>query len=122
MNSDADLFADILEYREALAALKEFGQGFEVKVARVWTYTDAPVYVARIGAWTPSSLSNAATKQWTADGSGRHLLEAVRRAVSAAHKEQAERAAMDDLRVRIQNLSGGPTPAGAASEEPGKAP
>ena len=48
MSNDADLFADILEYRDVLAAIKEFGPGYNVAVERRWVLIGEVTYVVTI--------------------------------------------------------------------------
>jgi hypothetical protein len=73
---NAELFAELIEYREAMSALKEFGSGFFVSVERHWPKSGTPYYVAII------TESGADPTQ----GTHENLLEAVRLAVEKARR------------------------------------
>lgn len=141
---NAGLFADVVEYREAIAALAEFGPGFEVLVARRWKLPEPPIYTVHINK-LHGDATDYPVKDWTSQGSGATLLEAARDAaqharIAAAYAKRAQEAAAvsyargHDLltalggtnlavgQVGPQDIAGGLTFAGAVSEEPGKAP
>lgn len=83
----ADLFADVLEYREALVLLKDYGIGFNVTIDRYWHGDEViPYYKVAITKLHPEK---GHAPLWSAVTSDESFLKAVRYAVRAAELEVA---------------------------------
>lgn len=86
MKSDAEKFADFVEYREAMAALQEFGPGFDITVERKWPELNNAHFVVTIAR---RGLSPGLARGLAAVQSDVNLLRAVRVAVGQMRKELA---------------------------------
>lgn len=83
----ADLFADILEYREALALLHQYGIGFCVTIDRYWQGDEIiPYFKVAIAKLHPEK---GKYRLWHAGAQGDSFLKAVQYAVKAAKLESA---------------------------------
>lgn len=89
-SDDPDLFAEVLEYREALAALKEFGSGYNVVVERRWAIAGVAQFVVTITKRAPMEpvAHSGTTASWHAHGTDGNLLTAVRAAIQHARMRQ----------------------------------
>lgn len=107
---NAGLFADVVEYREAIAALAEFGPGFEVLVARRWKLPEPPIYTVHINKLHPDDATDYPVKDWTSQGSGATLLEAARDAaqharIAAAYAKRMQEAVAVSLLTALGGIN-----------------
>lgn len=100
----AGLFADLLEYREAFALLKDFGIGFFISFDRFWHGDDiVPYYKVVISKANPVKGDRVL---WTATQSDDSFLKAARLCVRAAELESA--AYHEKLRATVEAGPTGP--------------
>lgn len=85
MSDDAELFATVLEYREVFALLKQFRSGFDIHIDRLWAPLGDPHFRVKI-----RKRAGEEGAVWNAVGRDADLKRAVRLAVEAALREQAE--------------------------------
>lgn len=96
--NDSDLFADLVEYREAFAMLKEFGEGYGVTVQRRWPTGGRPYFVVTVE--RPSPINGRLLNDWRFVWKSESLLEAARRAAKSAREHQAAGGYRSPTRVR----------------------